>query len=103
MRRIKSSSAILFISSALILNGCASLQKMKKDATKINYSVTPQVLETNGGNINFSIQGRIPEKYFLKKATIVATPVLQFAGGEKATEPIMLQGESVKANNKVIS
>jgi len=103
MRRIKLSGAVLFIFSALLFSGCASLQKMKKDANKINYSVTPQVLETNGGNVNFAIQGRIPEKYFLKKATIVATPVLQFAGGEKATEPIMLQGESVKANNKVIS
>ena len=103
MRRIKLSSAVLFIFGALLLTGCASLKKMKRDANKINYSVTPQILETNGGNINVAIQGRIPEKYFLKKASIVASPVLQYAGGEKAFEPIMLQGESVKANNKVIS
>jgi Flp pilus assembly protein TadD len=103
MRRIKLSSAVLFIFSALLLTGCASLKKMKRDANKINYSVTPQILETNGGNVNVAIQGRIPEKYFLKKASIVAKPVLQYADGEKAFEPIMLQGESVKANNKVIS
>lgn len=103
MRKIRLSGAVLFIFTALLLTGCASLKKMKRDANKINYSVTPQVLETNGGNVNVAIQGRIPEKYFLKKASIVAKPVLQYADGEKAYEPIMLQGESVKANNKVIS
>lgn len=103
MRRIKLLSTVLFIIGTLLITGCASLKKMKKDANKISYTVTPEVLETNGGNINFAIQGRIPEKYFLKKATIVARPVLQFAGGEKSGEPIILQGESVKANNKVIS
>jgi len=76
---------------------------MKKDAHKINYSVSPEILEAKGGNVNFTIQGRIPEKYFLKKATVVASPVLEFAGKEKSAEPITLQGESVKANNKVIS
>lgn len=103
MRRINLSCAILFIFSTLLLAGCASLQKMKKDANKIKYSVTPEVLEDNGGNVNIGVQGRIPEKYFLKKASIVAIPVLKYAGGEKAYDPIMLQGESVKANNKVIS
>jgi len=103
MKRFNLSSLVLFIFSALILTGCASLKKMKKEAYKINYSVTPQVLETNAGNVNFSIQGKFPEKYFLKKATLTATPVIKYAGGEKATEPVMLQGEDVKANNKVIS
>jgi Flp pilus assembly protein TadD len=103
MRKIKLSSSVLFFTSVLFLTGCASLQKMKKEANKITYSVTPEVLETNAGNVNVTIQGRIPEKYFLKKASIVAKPVLKFADGEKAYEPIMLQGESVKANNKVIS
>jgi len=82
---------------------CASLKKMKKDAGKVSYSVTPETLETNGGTVDFALQGRIPEKYFLKKATIVATPVLVTTAGEKFYEPFILQGESVKANNKVIS
>ena len=103
MTKSRLSGAFIFLLSALLLSGCASLKKMKKEANKINYSVTPEVLETKGGDINFTIQGRIPEKYFLKKATIVARPVLEYAGGEKASEPIILQGESVKANNKVIS
>ena len=103
MTKIRLSGAFAFILSALLFSGCVSLNKMKKEAYKINYSVTPEVLETRGGNVNFTIQGRIPEKYFLKKATIVARPVLEYAGGEKSSESYSLQGESVKANNKVIS
>ncbi len=103
MRKFSLSSSILFVFGALIFTGCASLQKMKKDAGKISYTVTPEILETNGGNVNVAIQGRIPEKYFLKKASILAKPVLKYATGEKAYEPITLQGEAVKDNNKVIS
>ena len=69
----------------------------------MSYSVVPETLETNNGKVDFALAGRIPEKYFLKKATIVATPVLKTPEGEKFYEPFFLQGESVKANNKVIS
>lgn len=103
MKNFRLFTAILFINGAMLLGGCASLEKMKKEAYKIKYTVTPETLEANGGNVNFTIQGRIPEKYFLKKVTLAAKPVLQYNGGEKAFDPIMLQGESVKENNKVIN
>lgn len=73
------------------------------NAGKMSYSVTPETLETNNGKVDITLQGRIPEKYFLKKASIVATPVLNTPEGEKFYEPFFLQGESVKANNKAIS
>lgn len=82
---------------------CASLKKMKMNAAKMSYSVTPEILETNNGKVDITLQGRIPEKYFLKKATLIATPVLNTPDGEKFFEPFFLQGESVKANNKSIS
>ena len=69
----------------------------------MSYTVTPEVLETNNGTVDIALQGRIPEKYFLKKATLVATPVIVTPEGEKAYPPFILQGEKVKANNKVIS
>jgi Flp pilus assembly protein TadD len=103
MRKIRLSTSILLIIGTLLFGGCASLEKMKKEAYKINYTVTPEILEANGGNVNFNIQGRIPEKYFQKKVTLAAKPVLQYEGSEKTFDPIMLQGESVKANNKVIN
>jgi len=76
---------------------------MKKNAGKMSYTVSPETLETNNGKVDFSLQGRIPEKYFLKKATFVATPTIVTPEGEKYYEPFFLQGEKVKANNKVIN
>jgi len=94
--------AALFLGT-MLLTSCASLKKMKKNADKISYDVTPEVLEAHGGEVDLAVQGRIPEKYFVKKATVVATPVLTYEGGEKAYTPYTLQGEKVEANNKVIS
>jgi Flp pilus assembly protein TadD len=103
MKSFKFKYLVLFIFGAAVITSCASLKKMKKDAGKMSYTVTPEVLETNNGKVDMALQGRIPEKYFLKKATLVATPVIVTPEGEKAYEPFMLQGEKVKANNKVIS
>ena len=88
---------------AVLLSSCAGLQKMKKNANKIDFKTTPEVLETNAGKVDVGIDGKFPAKYFNKKATVVATPVLKYEGGEKAFEPITLQGEKVDGNNKVIA
>jgi tetratricopeptide (TPR) repeat protein len=103
MKKINFKAVAVFFVGAMTLSSCASLQKMKKNADKINYTVTPEVLVTKGGNVDVEIQGRIPEKFFNKKATITATPVLTYEGEEKAYAPYKLQGEKVEANNKVIS
>ena len=103
MRSFKFNSLVLFIFGTALLMSCASLKKMKTDAGKMSFTVTPETLEAHNGKVNVTLQGRIPEKYFLKKATIVATPVLNTADGEKYFEPFFLQGESVKANNKPVS
>lgn len=89
--------------ASVVLSSCASLQKMKKNADDISFKVTPEVLETHGGDVDVAINGVFPAKYFNKKATVVATPVLVYEGGETAYEPVTVQGEQVKANNKVIS
>jgi hypothetical protein len=88
--------------AAVLLSSCAGLQKMKKNANKINFKTTPEVLETHAGNVDVAVDGKFPAKYFNRKATLVATPVLKYEGGEKAFEPVTLQGEKVDANNKVI-
>ena len=103
MRSSKFNYLVLFILGTTVLMSCASLKKMKMNASKMSYTVSPEVLETNNGKVDFTLQGRIPEKYFLKKATLVATPVLNTPEGEKFYEPFFLQGESVKANHKSIS
>jgi len=92
---------IVLISVALV--SCSGLSKMKKNADQIQFKVTPDVLESHAGKVNFSIDTRYPAKYFNKKATIVATPVLKYADGNTSFTPATVQGESVKANNKVIN
>ena len=64
----------------------------------------PKVLETHAGMVNVTIKGTFPAKYFDKKTTVTATPVLTYTGGETAFEKVqVLQGEKVQANNKVIT
>ena len=89
--------------AALLLSSCAGLKKMKKNADQIDFKVTPEILEAHAGKVNVAIDGVFPAKYFNKKATLVATPVLKYKDGEKAFSPVTLQGEKVDANNKVIS
>jgi len=94
---------VLFVLFVVVLSSCSGLKKMKKNANQIQFKVTPAVLESHAGKVNFGIDTRYPAKYFSKKATIVATPVLKYDGGSKKLAPASLQGESVKANNKVIN
>jgi tetratricopeptide (TPR) repeat protein len=44
-----------------------------------------------------------PAKYFNKKAVVTLTPVLKFEEGEGELEPLVVQGQDVTENNKVIS
>ncbi len=95
----------LFASIALaaILSSCAGLNKMKNGAPEVTYTVTPEVLEAHAGKVDVEIKVQIPEKYFDKKVSLEATPVLVYEGGETAFPSYKLQGESVEGNDKVIS
>ncbi len=103
MSRINLRTLALIALVAVLFSSCASLQKMKKNASLINLKTTPEILETHAGKVDVAIDGKFPAKYFAKKVTMVATPVLKYEGGEKAFEPVTLQGEKVDANNKVIT
>ena len=97
-------SYFILILAAALLSSCSGLNKMKKNSNLVKYEVTPKVLETHAGIITVTIKGTFPAKYFDKKTTVTATPVLTYAGGEKAFDKVqVLQGESVTANNKVIT
>ncbi|HPA86499.1 MAG TPA: tetratricopeptide repeat protein [Bacteroidales bacterium] len=102
MKKIR--SFFILILAAAFLASCSGLNKMKKEAGDIKYEVVPKVLEAHGGQVNVTIKGTFPEKYFNKKATLEVTPVLTYEGGETAFDKVqVLQGEKVQANNKVIS
>lgn len=100
----KFSSYFILILAALVMSSCSGLNKMKKNAGLIKYEVTPKVLQTDAGIVPVQITGVFPEKYFDKKTTITATPVLTYEGGETAFDKVqVLQGEGVSANNPVIT
>jgi len=91
------------ILAVLVLSSCGGLNKMQQNASDISYKVVPEILETHAGEVGVTITGTFPEKYFNKKATVEATPVLVYDGGETAFESVTLQGESVEENNEVIN
>jgi tetratricopeptide (TPR) repeat protein len=97
-------SYFILILAAAVMTGCSGLNKMKKNSNLVKYEVTPKVLETHAGVVTITIKGTYPAKYFDKKTTVTATPVLTYTGGETAFDKVqVLQGESVQANNKVIT
>lgn len=102
MKKFK--SYFILILAATLMTSCSGLNKMKKNSNLIKYEVTPKILEAHAGMVTVTIKGTFPESYFDKKTTVTATPVLTYAGGEIAFEKVqVLQGESVQANNKVIT
>lgn len=103
MKKIQFKPFAVFALAAVLLSGCAGLNKMKKNADQIQFNVSPEVLETHAGEVDVDITGRFPAEYFNKKATLVATPVLKYEDGQTEYKPVTLQGEKVEANNKVIS
>lgn len=88
--------------AVVVMTSCSPLNKMQKEAAKISYKVTPQILEVHAGNVDVKIEVNFPPKYFNKAVIVDATPVLKYEGGEKAFATKTLQGEAVQENNTVI-
>jgi tetratricopeptide (TPR) repeat protein len=92
-----------FVAAALLIVSCGGPQKMADNASLVDYTVSPDPLETHGGKVAVSVDVKYPEKYFHKKAIVTATPYLSYEGGETELKSETLQGESVEDNYKVIS
>ncbi len=90
--------------AAVLMSGCSSLDKMKKNANLVKYEITPKVLETHAGIVAAKVTASYPEKYFDKNTTLKITPVLSYEGGETAFDELLFaQGEKVLANNKSVA
>lgn len=97
---MKTSSLCLALGlSTLLLAGCS-----KKQVPFLSnyFSVTPTPLATVGLNVPADINGRIPAKVMVKNAKVTATPVIAWSNGEKAGQPVIFQGENVRANGQVV-
>lgn len=81
------------------LSSCGKMGELSADY----FTTNPEVLEAVGGKVPVTINGKFPEKYFKKNATIEVTPVLRWKGGEAKGQPAYFQGEKVEGNNQTIA
>ena len=83
----------------LALSSCGKMGELSADY----FTTTPEVLEAVGGKVPVTINGKFPEKYLKKNATVEVTPVLRWNGGEAKGQPATFQGEKVEGNGQTIS
>jgi len=93
----------LAVGTTALLVGCNGLGKMIKKQATITYDVKPNPLEMHGDSVGFTITGKYPAKVFAKKATVTVSPIVKFAGGEKALKPVVLVGEKATGSGQKIS
>ena len=90
--------------AAVLLTSCSGkLGALSAD----NFTVTPNPLETQAGQVAATVNGVFPENYMKKKAVVTVTPELRFQtpNGLQAVkgQPATFQGEKVRGNDQTIS
>ena len=94
----KSFRFVLFCAGIMMFASCKNFQ-----AKEEYFTVNPNPLEAEGGQVTYTVTGTFPKKTFIKKVVCVATPELRWEGGSVKGEPVTLQGEKIQANNQVIA
>ena len=83
----------------LALSSCGKMGELSSDY----FTTNPEVLEAVGGKVPVTINGKFPEKYMKKNATVEVTPVIRWKGGEAKGQPATFQGEKVQGNGQTFS
>ena len=87
----------------LLTTSCSKLGALSAD----NFSVVPNPLETQAGQVPATINGMFPEKYMKKKAVVTVVPELRYVknGSEVRQQgsSATFQGEKVTGNDQTIS
>lgn len=97
------SKKILFVAlmaSAVLFTAC-NKNLAALDASY--FKTTPNPLEVKGGEVNATVTGTFPQKYFSKNAVLTVTPVLKYGNEESKSQSAVFQGEKVLGNDKSIS
>ena len=76
---------------------------MIKTIEDVKLEVNPSPVVLQGDEVSIDITGNFPPKYFAKKVTVEATPVLVWDGGEAAFETVKFQGIDAAGNGTVVS
>ena len=97
---MKKKQLILLSAAAVALTSCSGkLGALSAD----NFSVTPNPLETQAGQVPATITASFPAKYMKKKAVVQVIPELRFNGQTALGQGATFQGESVLGNDQSVS
>lgn len=76
---------------------------MEKEIETLGLEASPEPLILRGDQVELEITGKFPPKYFAKKVSIEATPILTWEGGSASFDAQGFQGEDVAGNFDVVS
>ena len=97
---MKKTQVIVLSAAAALLTSCSGkLGALSAD----NFTVTPNPLESQAGQVAATINGSFPEKYMKKKAVVTVTPELRFGQQAVKGQSATFQGEKVQGNDQTIS
>ena len=97
---MKTNQLILLSAAAVALTSCSGkLGALSAD----NFTVTPNPLETQVGQVPATISATFPAKYMKKKAVVEVVPQLRFNGQAVNGQGATFQGESVLGNDQSVS
>lgn len=89
---------LVAVLSSTVLVSCNGLKKMEKYIEELGAKASPNPLEVHGDSVAITITGKFPPKYFAKKASVEATPVLVYGGSETKFKMKGYQGEQAAGN-----
>ena len=97
---MKTNHLLVLSAIAVALTSCSGkLGELSAD----NFTVTPNPLEAQQGQVPVTINGTFPEKYMKKKAVVTVTPQLRFNGQSVNGQAATFQGEKVLGNDQTIN
>ena len=97
---MKKTQLLVLSAAVAVLTSCSGkLGALSAD----NFTVTPNPLESQAGQVAATINGSFPEKYMKKKAVVTVTPELRFNNQAVKGQSATFQGEKVQGNDQTIS
>jgi tetratricopeptide (TPR) repeat protein len=87
---------------AMMVWSCANVGSMQKKMSQFNAKVSPDPLEVHGDSIAVTISGKFPEKFFAKKVSVEASPILHYGSSEVKMKSKLFKGEDAPGNGDVI-
>lgn len=98
---------VYYLAMGAVLLGMTGCSKKLGQFKSDYFSTVPTPLETVGEMVPGTVKGTLPPKFMVKNAKVTATPVIQWSTGfgttgEVSAQPVIFQGEDVRANGQVV-